>query len=90
MSGLTVGYLSVDELVLELKLENGTEEEKFYAEKVHRVVENRHWLLVTLLICNAVAMEGLPLAINRIAGELMAIIISVTLVLFIGEIIPQA
>lgn len=28
MSGLTVGYLSIDELVLELKKKNGTEEEK--------------------------------------------------------------
>lgn len=28
MSGLTVGYLSIDELVLELKSQNGTEEEK--------------------------------------------------------------
>ena len=28
MSGLTVGYLSIDELVLELKIKNGTEEEK--------------------------------------------------------------
>ena len=27
-SGLTVGYLSIDELQLELKLKNGTEEEK--------------------------------------------------------------
>ncbi len=28
MSGLTVGYLSIDSLVLELKLKNGTDEEK--------------------------------------------------------------
>lgn len=28
MSGLTVGYLSIDELVIELKISNGTEEEK--------------------------------------------------------------
>jgi len=28
MSGLTIGYLSIDELVLELKIKNGTEEEK--------------------------------------------------------------
>jgi len=28
MSGLTVGYLSIDELQLELKMRNGTDEEK--------------------------------------------------------------
>ena len=34
MSGLTVGYLSIDDLVLELKLTTGTEEEKEYAKKI--------------------------------------------------------
>jgi hypothetical protein len=33
-SGLTGGYLALDELVLELKLENGTEIEKKLARKV--------------------------------------------------------
>jgi len=28
MSGLTVGYLSIDGLVLELKMKNGSEQEK--------------------------------------------------------------
>jgi len=32
MSGLTVGYLSIDELVLELKIKNGTDEEKKQVE----------------------------------------------------------
>ena len=49
MSGLTVGYLSIDSLVLEIKMENGTENEKYYAEKIYKLVHNHHWLLVTLL-----------------------------------------
>ena len=33
MSGLTVGYLSIDMLILEIKLDSGTEQEKIYAKK---------------------------------------------------------
>lgn len=44
MSGLTVGYLSIDDLVMELRLTTGTEEEKFYANQVLPVLSNRHWV----------------------------------------------
>eukprot|EP01022_Parablepharisma_sp_SALTPOND_P013687 TRINITY_DN1839_c0_g1_i1.p1 TRINITY_DN1839_c0_g1~~TRINITY_DN1839_c0_g1_i1.p1 ORF type:complete len:371 (+),score=43.60 TRINITY_DN1839_c0_g1_i1:1720-2832(+) len=101
MSGLTVGYLSIDTLVLELKLKNGTEEEKknvlvylktlhFQALKILTILENQHHLLVTLLVANAAAMEALPLCLNLLVSEIVAVIISVTAVLIFGEIIPQA
>jgi metal transporter CNNM len=90
MSGLTVGYLSIDDLVLELRSTTGTEEEKLHASKVLPILADRHWLLVTLLVMNACAMETLPLCLDKIVPEYLAIIISVTLVLFIGEVIPQA
>lgn len=90
MSGLTVGYLSIDDLVLELKANTGTDLEKKYSEKILPIISKRHWLLVTLLICNATAMEALPIYLNKLVDEFMAIIISVSLVLFCGEIIPQA
>jgi len=87
---LTVGYLSIDDLVLELRSKNGTDEEKQYAEKVLPILAKRHWLLVTLLLMNAICMEALPLFLDKIVPELLAIIISVSLVLLFGEIIPQA
>jgi metal transporter CNNM len=90
MSGLTVGYLSIDDLVLELRMSTGTEEEKKHAERVLPVLADRHWLLVTLLLMNAAAMEALPVFLDNIVPEYMAIIISVSLVLLFGEIIPQA
>ena len=52
MSGLTVGYLSIDMLILEIKLDSGTEQEKIYAKKIKRVINDHHWILVTLLLCN--------------------------------------
>jgi metal transporter CNNM len=66
MSGLTVGYLSIDDLVMELKATTGSDEEKEYAKKVLPVLEKRHWLLVTLLVSNAFAMETLPLCLGKI------------------------
>jgi len=90
MSGLTVGYLSIDELVLELKSMNGTEEEKLQAQIVEPVLSNKHWLLVTLLISNAAAMEALPLCLNQLMSEFLSVLLSVSLVLLFGEIIPQA
>ena len=90
MSGLTVGYLSIDDLVMELKLSTGTDEEKHLANNIIPVISNHHWLLVTLLLCNSFAMEAMPIFLARIVNEMLAIVISVTLVLFFGEIIPQA
>lgn len=36
---------------------SGTVEEKKYARKIMPIIENSHFLLVTLLLCNAAAME---------------------------------
>ncbi len=36
------------------------------------------------------AMEALPLFLDRLANPITAIIVSVTAVLFFGEIIPQS
>ena len=90
MSGLTVGMLSIDKLDLELKMENGTEEEKAAARRVLPILNKHHYLLVTLLICNAAAMEALPIFLDRLVSAVMAVIISVTAILFFGEVIPQA
>jgi hypothetical protein len=38
MSGLTIGMLSIDEIVLEMKIKSGTADEKYAALKVLPVV----------------------------------------------------
>ena len=65
MSGLTVGYLSIDDLVLELKTTTGTEVEKEHAAILIPLLSKKHWLLVTLLVSNAFAMESLPLCLGN-------------------------
>lgn len=54
------------------------------------ILKQHHFLLVTLLLSNAFAMEALPIYLDAIVPSFWAIIISVTAVLFFGEVIPQA
>lgn len=89
MSGLTVGLASIDRLALEIEAK-GSELSKRQAEKIFSVIDQNHWMLVTLLLCNALAMEALPLFLDKVVSPLLVIIISVTAVLIFGEIIPQA
>jgi len=90
MSGLTVGLASIDALDLELMKMTGSEKEKKSAIAISRVVIRHHWMLCTLLLCNAGCMEALPIFLDKLMPETIAIIVSVTCVLFFGEIIPQA
>ena len=54
------------------------------------LLDKHHWLLVTLLVVNAAAMETLPILLDSLVPSYVAIIMSVSLVLIAGEIIPQA
>ena len=47
-------------------------------------------MLVTLLLMNAIAMESLPIFLDRVVPSFYAVLISVTVVLVFGEIVPQA
>ena len=51
---------------------------------------SHHLLLVTLLLVNSAANEVLPLFLDKLVPSWMAIIFSVSIVLFFGEIIPSA
>ena len=54
------------------------------------ILKKHHYLLVTLLLSNATAMEALPIFLDALVPSFWAVLISVTAVLFFGEIIPQA
>lgn len=90
MSGLTLGLMSLDQVELEVLKRSGSRREQKYAAAIAPVVSNAHFLLVTLLLCNACAMEALPLFLDSLANPVTAIVISVTAVLVFGEVLPQA
>lgn len=90
MSGLTLGLMSLGLMDLEVLQRSGTPLEKKQAAAITPVVTKQHQLLVTLLLCNAVAMEALPIFLDKMFNEWVAVVLSVTFVLAFGEVIPQA
>lgn len=90
-SGLTIGLLSLE--VLDLRIAEMTstcDNERQTARSLIPLVTDHHRLLVTLLLCNSIANEALPLFLDKLVPGYIAIFLSVTLVLFFGEIIPSA
>lgn len=89
-AGLTLALLSLDLNDLEiLKRSHGAEGRRL-AESVQPLLKKPHLLLVTLLLVNSLCMEALPLCLDRLLDPVSAIVISVTVILLFGEIIPQA
>ncbi|XWS29671.1 hypothetical protein CRYUN_Cryun24cG0049800 [Craigia yunnanensis] len=90
MSGLTMGLMSLSLVDLEVLAKSGTPSDSKHATKILPVVRRQHLLLCTLLICNAAAMEALPIFLDSLVSAWGAILISVSLILMFGEIVPQA
>ncbi|EDQ91679.1 uncharacterized protein MONBRDRAFT_1294, partial [Monosiga brevicollis MX1] len=89
-SGLTLGLLSFDITHLQVVIQGGSERDCKRAQNILPLVSRHHLLLVTLLLSNAAVCEALPLFLDDLVSEYVAIAISVTAVLFFGEVIPQA
>ena len=90
IAGCIMGMLSLEPLALMIKMRVGTPEEKSHAEALLPLVQQHHKLLVTLLLVNCICNEALPLFLEKLAPEFLAVLLSVTLVLMFGEIIPSA
>ncbi len=89
-SGLTVGYMAISKREMELKTQSDDPEERKVGEPILKLLNNRHLLLSTLLLSNALALEALPIFLDKIAPGFIAVIISVVAVVVLGEVIPQA
>jgi metal transporter CNNM len=90
-AGLTLGLLGLDPLLLLIKERAApTEAERQMAQQLLPIVRQHHRLLVTLLLLNAVANEALPLFLESLVPPAVAVVLSVTLVVFFGEILPAA
>ncbi|TQD90127.1 hypothetical protein C1H46_024291 [Malus baccata] len=90
MAGLTLGLMSLGLVDLEVLMKSGRPQDRKHAAKIYPVVKNQHLLLCTLLIGNALAMEALPVFLDSLVPPWAAIVLSVTLILVFGEILPQA
>jgi metal transporter CNNM len=89
-AGLTMGLLSLDVTKLEIKAMTGSSVDRADAEAILPIVKKHHLLLVTLLLFNSMANEALPVFLSALLPEWLSVLISVTLVLVFGEILPSA
>ncbi|KAL6511759.1 DUF21 domain-containing protein [Orobanche gracilis] len=90
MAGLTLGLMSLGLVDLEVLSKSGRPQDRIHASKILPVVKNQHLLLCTLLIGNSLAMESLPIFLDKLVPPWAAVLVSVTLILVFGEILPQA
>jgi metal transporter CNNM len=92
MSGLLMGVMTLDPLILGIKTRTAeTEGERRQARALTPFVRNKNLVLVSVVLVNCGVNEALPVFIERILeNTFYAIVLSVTLVVFAGEIIPAA
>uniref|UniRef100_A0A915HGK7 CNNM transmembrane domain-containing protein n=1 Tax=Romanomermis culicivorax TaxID=13658 RepID=A0A915HGK7_ROMCU len=90
MSGLTLAIFSLDLTSLRVLEVAGSERDKKYASRIMPLAQRQYLVLVSLVLANALAVEAMPLIMDRISSPAVAILISVTAVLIFGEVLPQA
>jgi metal transporter CNNM len=91
VSGLFMGLLTMEVLDLHIILRVAdNEDDVARASSLLPIVRQHHRVLVTLLLLNGIAYEALPLFIDNLVPTGWTIFLSVTFVLFFGEIVPCA
>jgi len=66
-------------------------QQRAYAEKIKPIRKNGHLLLVTLLLCNMIVNEALPVIGDPIlGGGVQSVVVSTALIVIFAEIIPQS
>jgi hypothetical protein len=68
MSGLTVGFMSLDPLNLQIVLREGSAAEKRYAARVIPLLKNHNLLLVTLVLTNSAAAQTCVVVLALLAA----------------------
>jgi metal transporter CNNM len=82
--------MSISSSEMELWLKSGDEEKCRMAKPILEILNNHHLLLSTLLLSNALALEALPIFLDKIVPAYIAIFISTGAVVVFGEVLPQA
>ena len=88
--GLQIALFSIDRLFLRVLTTTGTPKERKQAKSLLRVLKLQHWTLVALVLMNAVFVMTLPVLLEAMFDEITALIVSITAVLFAGEVVPLA
>lgn len=92
MAGLLMGIMSLDPLILGVKARTAdTEMERKCAMRLLPFVQNKNLVLVSVLLVNCGTNEALPIFMDALLeNPLLTVILSLTVVLVVGEILPSA
>lgn len=90
MAGLIMCTFSLDSNRLRGLAQGSNPKEAQKAEKLLKLLQEPHWVLITFLIWNDIALEMMPLLLNAILNPVLAIVMSVLVTLVFCELIPQA
>jgi CBS domain containing-hemolysin-like protein len=82
--------LALDKIRMEALLKSGTPQEKKYIKRLLPLLEDRHLLIATILLGNALCCEILPEMLDEVIGHIATIVICVTVIVIFCEIVPQA
>lgn len=85
-SGLNLSLLSLDIFDLQRKVKLGSVE----AEKILSIRKNGNLLLTTLLMGNVIVNSILSIFLAELTTGLIGVVVSTSLIVIFGEIIPQA
>lgn len=90
MAGLILCTFSLDANRLRGLAQGSNSKDAKKAEELLKILNEPHWLLITLLIWNDIALETLPLLLDSMLNPVLAVVVSVLVTLVFCEIIPQA
>ncbi|EPY41910.1 hypothetical protein AGDE_02013 [Angomonas deanei] len=91
MAGLILCVFSLDVrriTAISLQVPPTAENEK--AKRILSIITEPHWLMITLLTWNDIALEMMPLVLNTFLNPVVAVVFSVFFTLAFCEILPQA
>jgi len=89
-AGLFLGLMTLDVLDLQIIVRSSVDEDEIrYASRLLDIVQDRHRLLVTLLLMDTLAYETLPIFLDRLMSGWVAVLLSTSLIVVFGEIFPS-
>ncbi|KER23242.1 hypothetical protein T265_14684, partial [Opisthorchis viverrini] len=90
-SGLHIGLLKLDKVMLQVVKTAGSPDEQSYAAVIMPVRENGNRLLCTLLLSNVAANVVFSITADKVIGTgALAITVATLLIVVFGELLPQA
>ena len=88
-SGLTLGLLGLDPIGLEIIM-SGDTKDSIYARSILPIRKKGNQLLCTLLLGNVLVNSALSIIMANITSGVIGLVLSTTVIVIFGEIIPQS